>query len=89
MFRSFYWDIKMRNKKVISFYTLVWQWAVLNGGSLGSQRYTEYWDDDINIYVRLIIIIFFIEYESKIYIFKGNTYRKVLQFLYIKFEIFI
>ena len=58
MFRSFYWDIKMRNKKVISFYTLVWQWAVLNGGSLGSQRYTEYWDDDINIYVRLIIIIF-------------------------------
>ena len=27
MFRSLYWDIKMRNK-VISFYTLVW--AVLN-----------------------------------------------------------
>ena len=24
MFRSFYWDIKMRNKKVISLYTLVW-----------------------------------------------------------------
>ena len=28
MFRSCYWDIKMRNKKVISFYTLIW--AVLN-----------------------------------------------------------
>ena len=38
MFRSFYWDIKMRNKKVISLYTLDWSWAVLNG----SQRYTEY-----------------------------------------------
>ena len=59
------------------------------GGVKQSQRYTEYWNDDINIYVRLIIIIFYIEYESKIYIFKGNTHRKVLQFLYIKFEIFI
>ena len=54
MFRSFYWDIKMRNKKVISLYTLVWSWAVLNG----SQRYTEYWNDDINICVRLINFIF-------------------------------
>ena len=57
MFRSFYWDIKMRNKKVISLYTLVWSvWS--KGGVKPIQRYAEYGSNDIYIYFRLIIIIF-------------------------------
>ena len=39
------------------------------GGVKQSQWYTEYWNDDINICVRLINIIFYIEYESTIYIY--------------------